>query len=38
MIKQIKIGQKDIHFARIGGKVIYPNYMAKDNLVLHYDF
>ncbi len=38
MIEEIKIGQKNVHFARHNGKVVYPNYAAKENLVLHYDF
>lgn len=38
MIEEIKIGQKNVHFARHNGKVVYPNYAAKENLVLWYDF
>ena len=34
----IEIGNKPIDFVFQGDELIYPNYAAKDNLVLHYDF
>ena len=38
MIEEIKVGQKEILFARHNGKLIYPKYASTENLVLHYDF
>ena len=34
----IEIGNKPIDFVFQGDELIHPNYVAKDNLVLHYDF
>lgn len=38
MIEEIKIGDKNVLFARHNGKLIYPKYASTENLVLHYDF
>ena len=38
MMEEIKVGQKEILFARHNGKLIYPKYASSENLVLHYDF
>lgn len=37
-MEEIKVGQKEILFARHNGKLIYPKYASTENLVLHYDF
>ncbi len=34
----IEIGNKKIDFVYQGDNLLYPNYAAKENLVLHYDF
>ena len=34
----IEIGNKKIDFVYQGDNLIYPNYPARENLILHYDF
>ena len=36
--KDIKVGDKQIGFVRLGNQVVFPKYAANENLVLWYDF